>query len=428
MFVMSAGATLDRVSYDGYSVLELLPRTGDEIRWIQGLKCRSLADWLGVDTPAHLLCNRKQARNLKSAARRKGIHTKYISKHLGREIKEEARTVDVFNNLKRERKQKINKNKNKKKKKNVHAIKNNFRHRSYLGAQLMYDFLEKLDDKYENMKIENMGKTGEGRDVKIVKINSNKTDLPIIFIDAGIHAREWISPASTLFLIEKLTKRLSKGQGKADIALYQWHIIPLANPDGYEYTRTKDRMWRKNTAKIPGSSCIGVDLNRNFPEGYGIGASRNPCSEVYQGPHPLSELEAVIISNYISTTRGIKAAVSVHSYGNVLIYPWGYKQEQHPHKTQLSSIATDISQAIEQKYSEKYEPGTAREVFGLWGLAGGATDDWYITQGVDYSYTFELPGRDADGEHHGFLLPAKNIIKVGKQLLLGFTTMAAKLK
>ena len=81
-----------------------------------------------------------------------------------------------------------------------------------------------------------IGMTNEGRNIKVVKINSNNTQLPIIFIDAGIHAREWISPASTLFLIEKLAKQISKGRGKNDIAKYQWHIIPLANPDGYEYT------------------------------------------------------------------------------------------------------------------------------------------------------------------------------------------------
>ena len=116
-----------------------------------------------------------------------------------------------------------------------------------------------------------------------------------------------------------------KGRGAGDISRFQWHIIPLANPDGYEYTRTKDRLWRKNTVAIPGSNCIGVDLNRNFPEGYGVGASKNPCSEVYQGPKPFSELESNIIKNYISRVKNIKAAVSVHSYGSVLIYPWGYR-------------------------------------------------------------------------------------------------------
>ena len=59
-----------------------------------------------------------------------------------------------------------------------------------------------------------IGMTNEGRNIKVVKINSNNTKLPIIFIDAGIHAREWISPASTLFLIEKLAKQISKGRGK----------------------------------------------------------------------------------------------------------------------------------------------------------------------------------------------------------------------
>ena len=64
---------------------------------------------------------------------------------------------------------------------------------------------------------------------------------------------------------------------------------------------------------------------RNFPEGYGVGASKNPCSEVYQGPRPLSEVEAVTIRNHIRDTENILAAVSIHSYGNVIIYPWGYK-------------------------------------------------------------------------------------------------------
>jgi len=423
------GQASRKISYDGFSVLELIPKTDGELSWIQQSSCRSMTDWLGVGKQAHLLCNRKEARKLKISARKKGISTRYISKHLGKEIKEEEKYVDRISAATSGRKSNARKVKKKKKKtqtKNVHAIKKNFRHRAYLGSDLMYEWLDQLDKKYAGMKVENIGKTGEGRDIKIVKINYNNTHRPIIFIDAGIHAREWISPAATLFLIEKLAKSTSRSRGKNEFLRFQWHIIPLANPDGYEYTRTKDRLWRKNTVKNSGSSCIGVDLNRNFPEGYGVGASKNPCSEVFQGPHPLSEVESRTISKYITDHRNIRAAISIHSYGNVLIYPWGYKHTQHPRKTQLAKLATEVSNAIKEKHGEVYQPGTAREVFGSWGLAGGATDDWYITQDIDYSYTFELPEGDEDGDH-GFLLPAKNIVKVGRQLVHGFTKMAEKL-
>ena len=62
-------------------------------------------------------------------------------------------------------------------------------------------------------------------------------------------------------------------------------------------------------------------------------------------------------------------------------------------------------------------------MFGSWGLAGGATDDYYISLGIPYSFTFELPERDDSGGH-GFLLPPSNIVRVGKQLMIGVNTIA----
>merc|ERR1712106_1092175 len=136
--VILVGAEQDRVTWDGYSVLELIPRSGEDISWVQGLACRSMTDWVGVGRPAHLLCNRKQARSLKSSARKKGIPTTYVSKHLGREIKKEARSVDQMNDHISDRKVNSDKKKKNKKKKtknkNVHAIKNNFRHRAAVNS------------------------------------------------------------------------------------------------------------------------------------------------------------------------------------------------------------------------------------------------------------------------------------------------------
>ena len=36
----------------------------------------------------------------------------------------------------------------------------------------------------------------------MVKINAADTALPVIVIDAGIHAREWISPASVMYFVQ----------------------------------------------------------------------------------------------------------------------------------------------------------------------------------------------------------------------------------
>jgi len=289
-----------------------------------------------------------------------------------------------------------------------------FRHRNYLSTENMYNWLDQLASKCNKsvMEVAVVGRTGEGRDIRVVKLNTANSSLPTIFIDAGIHAREWISPASILFFIERAVKKLHKGKGQRDVAAFQWHIVPLANPDGYEYTRSTDRMWRKNTVINPKSSCIGVDLNRNFPEGYGIGASTDPCSEVYQGSAPFSERESRALRDYLHSLPNVTVAVSVHSFGNVLIYPWGYKVEQHARRAPLAALAHAISGAIKEKTAEVYQPGTAKEVFGTWGLAGGATDDWYITQGIPYSYTFELPEYDEAGRPHGFILPASNIVRV----------------
>ena len=109
----------------------------------------------------------------------------YVKGVQRREIREEAKTIDNIDEAQRRGRTGVRRVKIKKKKQRP----NRFRHSSYLGSELLYSFLTELDTQYDTMTMENIGKTGEGRDVKIVKINANNTDLPVIFIDAGIHAR-----------------------------------------------------------------------------------------------------------------------------------------------------------------------------------------------------------------------------------------------
>ena len=83
--------------------------------------------------------------------------------------------------------------------------------------------------------------------------------------------REWLSPASCLYIIDRLLK---SPKGQHYIENLNIHIVPVLNSDGYVFTNsTSTRMWRKNrnpeysTSSDP--DCIGVDLNRNFDYHWG---------------------------------------------------------------------------------------------------------------------------------------------------------------
>ena len=79
-----------------------------------------------------------------------------------------------------------------------------------------------------------------------------------------MHAREWISPITAIYIMDRLVEEFQSRKETSYTAV-NWLIMPMTNPDGYHYTQTEDRFWRKNRAPPPpGSNCTGVDLNRNF--------------------------------------------------------------------------------------------------------------------------------------------------------------------
>jgi carboxypeptidase A4 len=122
----------------------------------------------------------------------------------------------------------------------------------------------------------------------------------------GIHAREWISPASVTYIIKELVENRQNNLWADKMDFY---VVPVLNPDGYEYTHTNDRLWRKNRRNPQLGGCAGTDLNRNF--GYkwgGLGSSKNPCAETYAGTAAFSEPESKAIRDYV-TSQGNKFKV-----------------------------------------------------------------------------------------------------------------------
>jgi len=133
----------------------------------------------------------------------------------------------------------------------------------------IYEYMYFLQKQYPDLaEVINIGQTVEKRPMLVLKIGSKKfSDKPAIVMEGGIHAREWISPATVTFIINELVVKHRQNQDLLDF--YDWYILPVANPDGYEYTFTSNRMWRKNRSRnkelsFPMSLCEGVDLNRNL--------------------------------------------------------------------------------------------------------------------------------------------------------------------
>jgi len=298
------------------------------------------------------------------------------------------------------------------------------------------------------MIVKTIGKTHEGRDIKLVEINFENSSLPIIFIECGIHAREWISPASALFIIDKLNQCTEKGKkcSHSDVQNFQWHIVPLLNPDGYEYShgdldpeRYEDhqRMWRKNRRpRLPSDPICdlkfwvgngpGVDLNRNFPYRWDNYVPYYPdvspkCLETWHGDSSFSEPETQAIRDYIRNHTNIIAAIQVHSYKQSIMY--NYMNETSAiKKHRIEDVAEAMSDAIFEELSVRYSHGSRSCLLPY--KADGTSMDWYFTEGIDYSYMIELSPRT---DPPGFREKEENILRISKHLEIAMKALASKL-
>jgi len=112
--------------------------------------------------------------------------------------------------------------------------------------------------------------------------------------------------------------------------VFDFHIIPVPNPDGYDYTWEHDRYWYKNRQVIsPQAKCIGLDMGRNW--GYkwqpDVPASAgnftkpkeptDPCSHWYPGSRPFQAPEVNNIANFVTTLPDLVGFIDLRSYGQM---------------------------------------------------------------------------------------------------------------
>ncbi|XP_066903173.1 carboxypeptidase B isoform X2 [Halyomorpha halys] len=279
----------------------------------------------------------------------------------------------------------------------------------YQTVEEIHNYLDSLARSYPNIaSVGIMGHSIEGRPLKFIKISSGKYNAKVFFIDGGIHAREWVAHAAATYVIKQLVE--NRRELPPEMLDMDFFVVPILNPDGYVYTYTHDRLWRKNRSK--NGKCYGVDINRNFDIGFGgKGTSSNPCQEIYRGPSATSEMEAQAFVKFMSNIKeNLKGYVTLHSYGQFVLIPYGYKENTFPPDFQeLRRVGINAALAIKEIGNKKYTVGNTAKV--LYTAAGGS-DDWVKAKiGANYVYTIEL----RDEGDYGFTLPENLIIPTVKE-------------
>merc|ERR1712241_983809 len=257
-------------------------------------------------------------------------------------------------------------------------------------------------------RIINVGQTYEGRDMNVLAIEKAGPGAPNVWLEAGIHAREWIAPAVATYLVNELVTNNDAHPDYLD--KINWYFLPCANPDGYTYSWETDRMWRKT--RSPQGGCFGVDPNRNWDYHWGeTGVSSNPCTDIFPGDKPFSEVETANIAAFVQTLDPVPVlSQCFHSYSQLQLWPYGYDYGAYPDNyEEIQQLAIDSCDAIYAVHGTVFDPINSADLYP----ASGAADDWYKgVLGSRFTFTTEL----RDTGNYGFILPPDQIIDSGEEI------------
>ncbi|CAF0868217.1 unnamed protein product [Brachionus calyciflorus] len=288
-------------------------------------------------------------------------------------------------------------------------------------------WMNQIQRDYPNLiQVFNVTQSYEGRSVKALKISSNfQMKKPAIFFDAGIHAREWISPATLIFMTKSLVSNYTVDPTVTQLLdFFDFYIVPVFNVDGYQYTWTFDRLWRKTRSVNLNSFCIGVDANRNWDSHFcESGSSTDPCSETYCGEKAFSEREVKGVADFLLQNKDtIVLYINFHSYSQLWMSPWAYTTEK-PNNFEIQDRGSiEAINALYNVFGTEYNHGNVASTIYV---ASGAAVDWaYEKANILFSYTVELRNQDK----YGFLLPPDQIIPSGIETFEAVKALALYVK
>ena len=266
------------------------------------------------------------------------------------------------------------------------------------------------------VSLSSIGKSSEGHDIWVAKISDDAgADEPGVLFVGGHHAREHLTVEMTLYILHLLVDKYGSDQTITDLVnSREIYIVFNLNPDGSEYdiaTPNLYQNWQKNRQDNPGWGYIGADLNRNYGYKWNNGdpSGGPPWSAYYRGASAFSAPETAALASFINGhaiggKQQITTAISFHSYGEWILWPYGYTYDDVP--AGMAQDDHDVFVAMAQAMASTNGYGT-RQLSDVYYTSDGDMTDWAYGVHRIFAYTFELY---PNSENPGYYPPGGDIV------------------
>ena len=262
----------------------------------------------------------------------------------------------------------------------------------YMNHTTLNSYLLSIEENNSGIvKLHEVGASWEARLIYGVQITDNPgvdEGEKEVLVVGNMHGDELVSGEVVLGLLDKLVSEYGSNDTITQLVDNRdiW-LIPVLNPDGREMT-IGGVPWRKNMRPNSDGS-YGVDLNRNFDNHWGeTGASTSPPDENYIGPYAFSEPESMALRD-LCDDHNFSIAISYHSYGQYVWYPWGWGTTPPPDQMLLDKLAEETAQLNGCTPGQASDPGA-----GGYSASGDACD-WMYANRDSLSFTIEIGYEDA---------------------------------
>ncbi|OQR69887.1 carboxypeptidase A2-like [Tropilaelaps mercedesae] len=387
--VREEGLPRDQVHFDGYTVYRLLPQEPSQLQYIASLENEEDTPydfWKHPSDVGHYVdinVSPSKKENFEKEIEKRNITSAVLIEDLEQEIRNVTSQGPNPEDPTDRNQQ------------NFFLDYRSYGQMAKYMDQLVYKYNSK--EKGLLVKKHKIGLSTEKRDLYVFEITTaSQVPKKSIWLDSGMHAREWIAPPTVFYIMEELLKGYKQDENTTNILdHFTIYTMPMVNPDGYEYSRTT---W--GTA----------------------GASTNCAMDTYAGPSAFSEPETRALSDFIYIRRqDMLAYLTFHAYSQLWMTPWGYTNALPPNYNRMMELADKATRALTKVHGTRYRTGSSTNL--LYAASGGS-DDWaHGVAMIPYSYTIEL----RDDGRYGFILPTSHIIPTGEETWAGVKVLLQEL-